>query len=64
MNCHPLNLLLPSGSWDLREAWQIGENDPDLAALQEDDEPIVSSGVTDPPCNKALMRIRESRKKP
>ena len=49
---------------DLREAWQIGENDPDLAALHEDDEPIVPSGVTDPPCNKALIRIRESRKKP
>lgn len=26
---------------DIREAWQIGENDPDILALHEDDEPIV-----------------------
>ena len=26
---------------DIREAWQIGENDPDISALHEDDEPIV-----------------------
>ena len=46
---------------DIREAWQIGENDPDSAALHEDDEPIVPAGVIDPPVNKALMRIRASR---
>ena len=45
---------------DIREAWQIGENDPDIAALCEDDEPIVPPGVTDPPVNKALKRIRFS----
>ena len=45
---------------DIREAWQIGENDPDLVALYEDDEPIVPEGVTDPPVNKALMRKRSS----
>ena len=26
---------------DIREAWQIGENDPDISVLNEDDEPIV-----------------------
>ena len=26
---------------NIREAWQIGENDPDISALQEDSEPIV-----------------------
>ena len=35
---------------DIREAWRIGENDPDRAALLEDDEPIVPAGVKDPPC--------------
>ena len=43
---------------DIREAWQIGENDPDLVALSEDDDPIVPEGVTNPPVNKALMRKR------
>ena len=45
---------------DIREAWQIGENDPDIAALQEDDEPIVPAGVTDPPVNNVLMQLRRS----
>lgn len=45
---------------DIREAWQIGENDPDLVALDEDDDPIVPEGVTDPPVNKALMQKRSS----
>ena len=48
---------------DIREAWQIGENDPDVVALYEDDEPIIPSGVTDPPVNKALMRKRSDRQK-
>ena len=43
---------------DIREAWQIGENDPDIAALCEDDEPIIPPGVTDPPVNNALKRLR------
>ena len=42
----------------LREAWQIGENDPDISALDDNDEPIIPAGVTDPPVNKALMRRR------
>ena len=46
---------------DIREAWQIGENDPDAVALYEDDEPIIPAGVTDPPVNKALMRKRSDR---
>ncbi len=45
----------------IREAWQIGENDSDIVALHEDDEPIVPAGVVDPPVNKALMQIRSFR---
>ena len=45
---------------DLREAWQIRENDPDIAVFHKDDDPIVPPGVIDPPANKALKRIRSS----
>ena len=41
-----------------REAWQIGENDPDISCLDETDEPIVPQNVTDPPFIKALARKR------
>lgn len=47
----------------VREAWQIGTNDPDASILDdEDDDPIVPSDVTDPPVRAALEFIRELRK--
>ena len=51
-------LALLKRKLDVRQAWQIGENDPDIAVLHKDDEPIVPEGVTDPPVNNALMRMR------
>lgn len=45
----------------MQQAWQIGENDPDAAALDDDDQPIIPAGVMDPPVNKALARIRAFR---
>ena len=46
---------------ELREAWQIGENDPDIGALDEDDDPIIPRGVVDPPINEAMKQIRALR---
>ncbi len=46
---------------DIREAWQIGENDPDIVALRADDDPIIPPGVVDAPINKAMMRIRSCK---
>jgi len=45
----------------IRQAWQIGENDPDASVLQHDDEPIIPPEVVDPPVVSALRRIRSSR---
>jgi hypothetical protein len=45
----------------IRPAWQIGENDPDMIALDERDEPIIPAEVLDPPVNKALARKRSFR---
>lgn len=43
---------------DVREAWQISENDPDLCALRSDDEPIIPPEVETPPVQAALMRLQ------
>ncbi len=45
----------------IRQAWEIGENDPDASVLHDDDEPIIPAAVTDPPVNKALAQIRAFR---
>jgi hypothetical protein len=42
-------------------AWEVGPNDPDMSALQEDCDPIIPSGVKDPPVLKALEAIRKFR---
>jgi len=45
----------------MRQAWEIGENDPDMSALSADDQPIIPTDVTDPPVIRALERIRARR---
>lgn len=57
----------PKLFWDLciwkseltvRPAWQIGENDPEIIALSEDDNPIIPRGVKNAPVTRALKKIR------
>ncbi|HGF4016874.1 hypothetical protein [Burkholderia cenocepacia] len=48
----------------VRAAWEIGDNDPDMAMLEDDDEPLVPSTVSDPPVRQALERIRAFRRRP
>lgn len=40
----------------IRPAWTIGENDPDICALDPDDPPIIPTDVTDAPVLKALAQ--------
>jgi hypothetical protein len=51
------------GKYDLvvREAWQIGENDPDCVALDPDDPPVVPMDRPNPPVLKTLKRIEGFR---
>jgi hypothetical protein len=45
----------------VRDAWQIGENDPDLLALLNDDDPVVPPYITKPPVIQALKTVRAMR---
>jgi hypothetical protein len=47
----------------VRQAWEIGENDPESVALHEDDDPVVPDGIADPPVKQTLERIRARRRK-
>jgi hypothetical protein len=47
---------------NVRSAWEIGENDPDLIGVHADDDPVVPSDVPDPPILRTLERIRKRRK--
>jgi len=40
----------------IREAWQIGPNDPDVVALRPDDDPIIPDAVENPPVLRALKK--------
>ena len=46
----------------VRKAWEIGENDPDICAIQDGDSPILPADVQDPPILRALeqRRVREN----
>ena len=45
----------------IRPAWQIGENDQDIVALDDDEEPFIPEGEVDAPVFKALA-ARHARK--
>jgi hypothetical protein len=44
----------------VRDAWQIGPNDPDTMALRDDDDPIIPAGEHDAPVIRALKWLREN----
>lgn len=51
-------LLLPRRNLDIRPAWMIGANDPDSSVMQDDDDPFIPDGITDPPILKAMAKMR------
>ncbi len=46
----------------IRNAWQIGPGDQDCVAIQEDDDPIIPVGETNPPISNLLIEIRRRYK--
>lgn len=56
-----IQLAIAKHHLQIRQAWEIGENDPDISVLQEDDQPIIPSDAIDPPVISALERIRAMR---
>lgn len=47
----------------VRPAWQIGSNDPDVAAIQEGDDPIIPESEMNPPVLRALNRFSKRKRK-
>src|SRR5260221_10768367 len=46
---------------NIRPAWQIGENDPDVVTIREDDDPIIPEGTQDVPVLGAMQRFKKRR---
>jgi len=45
----------------VREAWEIDANDPDIVGLSADDDPVVPTGLEDPPVFRALKQLAQFR---
>lgn len=54
------DLYLMKRKLNVREAWQVGRNDMDAAAIQEDDNPIIPDGNKNPPIQELLRWKRNS----
>lgn len=52
---------IPMNRLDVRPAWEIGEDDPDMIALQIGDDPFIPDGVENAPVLGALARMRTIR---
>ncbi len=46
----------------VRDAWEIGPDDPDFTALEPSDDPVIPEGESSPPVKAALERLREMDK--
>lgn len=46
---------------EVREAWMIGTNDPDIMTLDPDDPPVIPESTVDAPVLDALERLRKMR---
>lgn len=53
-------LCIVKQSLNVRPAWQIGENDPDILGVCSDDDPIIPPEVTDAPI-LAVLKRRKTR---
>jgi hypothetical protein len=53
-----LDLWIAKSELTVRPAWQIGENDPEINALTEDDDPIIPKGVKNAPVIRTLQKLR------
>ena len=47
----------------VRQAWQIGENDPDISSLDQDADPYIPDGMTDAPVFRAIEKLKSLRDK-
>lgn len=47
----------------VRQAWQIGENDPDISSLDEDADPYIPDGMKDAPVIRAVEKLKRLRQK-
>ena len=43
----------------IRDAWEIGLNDPDVVAISANDDPIIPPGKDNPPVAQVLKQLRE-----
>ena len=55
-------LAIPKRSLVVRKAWEIGENDPDICAIGDDDIPLLPTDSENPPILRALEQ-RSSRRR-
>ena len=57
------DLIQPRRKLEVRPAWTIEENDPDLSVLQEDDDPFIPDDQSDPPVRRAMAQLKAFRQK-
>jgi hypothetical protein len=54
------NAMIQKSKLNLREAWEIGSNDPDCSAIQDDDDVIIPEGTHDAPVIELLQQRRKA----
>lgn len=57
-----MNIAIGKYELEVRNAWEIGMNDPDIVVLDPDDPPVIPAVVIEPPVIEALKFARSRRR--
>jgi len=47
----------------IKQAWEIGQNDMEMVAITEDDDPIIPDDIKNPPVQKVLENLKKWRRR-
>jgi hypothetical protein len=54
-----MDVMIRKTEVNIRWAWEIGMNDPDIAGLSPDDDPYIPDGEKNPPITEVLKTLRK-----
>lgn len=55
------NLGIKKNEISIRNAWEIGDHDPDMPCIKKGDDPVIPDSEVDPPIKRLLDRLRKER---
>lgn len=57
-----LDVRIAKAELNVRQAWEIGRNDPDSCTIVPEDKPLIPKGMSNPPIKELMAWMRNNRR--